>query len=530
MFKDAAHSRLVVYNDTLDDPVGMVHIRDMIAFMMAQAAAAADANSRPAASRSPSGLDLAAIDLTMPLSATKIIRTILFVPPSMPAIDLLAKMQATRIHLALVIDEYGGSEGIVSIEDIVEEIVGEIDDEHDEAAPKPVIRQSDGSFIAVGRASLEEAVAVIGPGFDVGKAAEEVDTIAGYIVTLVDRVPVRGELVPGPGTFEIEILDADPRRVKRVRIYPSKERRRVIERNPRQVRSPDHRAASDQGAAVLASDQAEPAPAAAAAPAESPSRAACRIDAAAVNFFRLAQPVILAWGWRRAAIAFLAGVASTLAMAPINAWPVLFVTFPLLVWLIDGATAMRWGGAAAGFVIGWWFGFGYFVAGLYWIGYAFLVDAKTFGWLLPVAVTALPAGLAVFTGLGVALARVLWTPGPLRIATLAAALTVERMAARTCADGVSLERVRLCADLPAPACPGRRGVRHLGPDLHCGGGVRQPGGARRRSQTAALGARPRRRRGAGGLAAFGAIRLALNPTEWWAECGCGSCSRTCSRT
>jgi apolipoprotein N-acyltransferase len=142
-----------------------------------------------------------------------------------------------------------------------------------------------------------------------------------------------------------------------------------------------------------------------------------------VNWFRLAQPVILAWGWRRAAIAFVAGAVSVLAMAPVHFWPVLFVTFPLLVWLIDGAATTRWHGTAAGFVIGWWFGFGYFIAGLYWVGYAFLVDAKTFGWLLPFAVTALPAGLAVFTGLGVALARALWTPGALRVFTLAAALT-----------------------------------------------------------------------------------------------------------
>jgi CBS domain containing-hemolysin-like protein len=232
VFKDAAHSRLVVYNDTLDDPIGMVHIRDMIAFMMAQATVATEASAAARGEPHPAGLDLSAVDLARPLSTTKIVRTMLFVPPSMPAIDLLAKMQATRIHLALVIDEYGGTEGIVSIEDIVEEIVGEIDDEHDEAAAKTVIRQTDGSFIAVGRASLEEAVAVIGPDFDVGKAAEEVDTVAGYIVTLVDRVPVRGELISGPGTFEIEVLDADPRRVKRVRIYPSRERRRVIERSP----------------------------------------------------------------------------------------------------------------------------------------------------------------------------------------------------------------------------------------------------------------------------------------------------------
>jgi apolipoprotein N-acyltransferase len=142
-----------------------------------------------------------------------------------------------------------------------------------------------------------------------------------------------------------------------------------------------------------------------------------------VNWFRLAQPVILAWGWRRVAIAFLAGAASTLAMAPIDFWPALFVTFPVLVWLIDGAAAGRWGSIGAAFVTGWWFGFGYFLAGLYWVGYAFLVDAETFGWLLPIAVTILPAGLAVFTGLGVALARALWTPGSLRVLTLAAALT-----------------------------------------------------------------------------------------------------------
>ncbi len=230
VFENAAHSRLVVYNDTLDEPVGMVHIRDLIAFMTARATVNPEGNLDSDQQRS-AGLDLAAIDLAVPLSATPIIRPILFVPPSMPAIDLLAKMQATRIHLALVIDEYGGTEGLASIEDIVEEIVGDIEDEHDEANQHTVIRQPDGSFIAIGRATLEDAVAVIGPEFDVGDASEEVDTIAGYIVTRIDRVPVRGELVPGPGAFEIEILDADPRRVKRVRIYPRKQSRRPAERN-----------------------------------------------------------------------------------------------------------------------------------------------------------------------------------------------------------------------------------------------------------------------------------------------------------
>jgi CBS domain containing-hemolysin-like protein len=228
VFENASHSRLVVYNDTLDEPVGMVHIRDLIAFMTARATVQPEADAAREALRA--GLDFAALDLAMPLSATKIIRTILFVPPSMPAMDLLAKMQATRIHLSLVIDEYGGTDGLVSIEDIVEEIVGDIEDEHDEATQRAVIRQPDGSFIASGRAPLEEAVAVIGAEFDVGDAAEEVDTVGGYIVTLIDRVPVRGELVPGPGPFEIEILDADPRRVKRVRIYPRKPSLRAAER------------------------------------------------------------------------------------------------------------------------------------------------------------------------------------------------------------------------------------------------------------------------------------------------------------
>ena len=139
---------------------------------------------------------------------------------------------------------------------------------------------------------------------------------------------------------------------------------------------------------------------------------------------RLSHPVVLAWGWRRAAIAFTAGALSMLGLAPFDFWPLLFVTFPVMIWLIDGATSGRWGGALSAGLAGWWFGFGYFVAGLYWIGHAFLVDAKTFGWLLPVAVTALPAYLAIYTALGFALARALWTRGPLRILTLALTLTI----------------------------------------------------------------------------------------------------------
>jgi apolipoprotein N-acyltransferase len=138
---------------------------------------------------------------------------------------------------------------------------------------------------------------------------------------------------------------------------------------------------------------------------------------------RLINAIVLAWGWRRWLIAFVAGALSALAMAPFDAWPILFLTLPTLVWLIDGAALGRWGGVIVAASTGWWFGFGYFVAGLYWIGYAFLVDAPTFGWMLPFAVIGLPAVLAVYTGTGVALARILWTRGALRILALGVALT-----------------------------------------------------------------------------------------------------------
>jgi CBS domain containing-hemolysin-like protein len=218
IFESAGHSRLVVYEDTLDDAVGMVHIRDLVAFMTMRAAASAQANTKRK-KPFPAGLDLKAIDLSMPLSGTKIIREILYAPPSMPVLDLLARMQTTRIHLALVIDEYGGADGVVSIEDIVEQIVGEIADEHDEDTLPGVVRQSDGSFLADARANLDDVTSIVGAEFDVGEVAQEVDTLAGYVATRIGRVPVRGELVPGPGPFELEILDADPRRVKKLKIY-----------------------------------------------------------------------------------------------------------------------------------------------------------------------------------------------------------------------------------------------------------------------------------------------------------------------
>ena len=142
------------------------------------------------------------------------------------------------------------------------------------------------------------------------------------------------------------------------------------------------------------------------------------------NLRRLGLAVILSWGWKRAAIALLAGALSALAMAPFNAWPVLFVTFPIVIWLIDGAGAGKLRGVPAAAMTGWWFGLGYFVPGLYWIGYAFLVDAPTFAWLLPFAVLGLPAYLALFTALGFALARLIWTRDGSRVIALAIALTL----------------------------------------------------------------------------------------------------------
>lgn len=235
VFAEAGHSRLVVYDDTLDDPVGMVHIRDLVTYLTQRAMTPRAASSRaealrngprPSVAEAPASggkpalpaFNLKAIDLSNSLSGAKLIRRLLFVPPSMPSIELLASMQASRIHLALVIDEYGGTDGIVSMEDLVEEIVGDIEDEHDEDETPTIARQADGSFIADARASLEDVAEMIDPAFALGEEAEEVDTLGGLLVTLAGRVPVRGEIVSGPGDFEIEVLDADPRRVKRLRI------------------------------------------------------------------------------------------------------------------------------------------------------------------------------------------------------------------------------------------------------------------------------------------------------------------------
>jgi len=226
----------------------------------------------------------------------------------------------------------------------------------------------------------------------------------------------------------------------------------------------------------------------------------------------LATAVILAWGWRRMLIAFLAGAASTLALAPINFWPAMFLTFPPLVWLLDGVGAARWGGVRAAFAIGWWFGFGYFLSGLYWIGSAFLVDAETFGWMLPFAVTLLPAGLAVFTGLGCVAARLLWTPGHIRVLTLAATLSSAEWLRGHLFTGFPWNAFGYALTTPLPlaesaAIFGIWGLTFVAVAVFATPAVLADGGRRSVMPVVLAGATLVT------LAAYGGLRLASNPTE-----------------
>lgn len=216
LFRTAGHSRLPVYGETLDDPKGMVHIRDFLDFIAMRADGGA---SETGAGDETSPPSLGQIDLSMTLASANILRPVLFVPRSMPAIDLLVRMQATRTHMALVIDEYGGTDGLVSIEDLVEMVVGDIEDEHDEDATLTITQAADGTYIADARASLDEVKEMLGVDLTEEEGAEDIDTIGGFIVTLAGRVPSRSEVIVGPAGLEFEVLDADPRRVKRLRIH-----------------------------------------------------------------------------------------------------------------------------------------------------------------------------------------------------------------------------------------------------------------------------------------------------------------------
>ena len=294
-----------------------------------------------------------------------------------------------------------------------------------------MVRQPDGSFLADARASLEDVTAIVGPEFDVGEAAKEVDTLGGYVATRIGRVPVRGELVPGPGQFEIEVLDADPRRVKKLKIYRSMDRPngrarpRVATAGTAPRRSRAAAAAGSPHAAIHAETSTAAAardrkPVEAAPPDAAPSKSAASRDAhpprphdrAGVGM--AAHPDRICRrrrvSARAAAVRHLAGPVPHLSGAG-----------------LAGRRRRRRPPrrrARRPPASGWWFGFGYFLAGLYWVGHAFLVDAKTFGWLLPFAVVGLPAGLAVYTAFGLALARLMWMRGPARMLALAVALTL----------------------------------------------------------------------------------------------------------
>ena len=235
-FLKSGHSRMPVFRETLDDPVGLVHIKDLMTYVadVAFLPAAAGADKQDGNDGRPGNLDLGRVDLTRTLASANLVRNILFVPPSMPVATLLANMQATHMQMALVIDEYGGTDGLVSLEDALEMVVGEIEDEHDDDTGPMIVPDKDGGFLADARADLEEVSAVLGTDLAAGEIGEDVDTIGGLVFALVGRIPVRGELVPAPGGYEFEILDADPRRIKRLRISrrPADLRERRRQRPP----------------------------------------------------------------------------------------------------------------------------------------------------------------------------------------------------------------------------------------------------------------------------------------------------------
>ena len=201
LFGEAQHSRMPIYRETLDAPLGMIHLKDLIPAML-------DAQSRAA-------FDLAGLK-----------RDMQFVTPSMPALDLLLKMQATRSHLALVVDEYGQTDGLISIEDLVEQIVGEIDDEHDTDEDPDLVLRPDGGFDADARVAIEDLEKAADVRLTIDGEPAEMDTLGGLIAALAGHVPQIGEILRHQSGLEFEVVDADPRRVKRVQI------RRWIEPDP----------------------------------------------------------------------------------------------------------------------------------------------------------------------------------------------------------------------------------------------------------------------------------------------------------
>lgn|SRR5829696_4168512 len=222
-FAEASHSRLPVYRETLDDLIGMVHIKDLVSLMIKssaqkkrrRAAKAAEQEAAPA----PEKIILKSADLGRTVKQAGIVRDLLFVPPSMPVSDLLVKMQATHLHMAIVVDEYGGTDGLVTIEDLVEVIVGDIADEHDTGEEQMIRDLGKGVYVADARVSIEEVESLLGRSLLPEEQQEEADTLGGLIFAMLGRVPVRGELVRHPSGVEFEVAESDPRRVKKIRIH-----------------------------------------------------------------------------------------------------------------------------------------------------------------------------------------------------------------------------------------------------------------------------------------------------------------------
>lgn len=232
VFEEAGVSRIPLFHETLDDPRGMIHIKDLFSWVLAEATGKGGDAVKPAQSPKPvqpkpqaaerqsSGPGLGAVDLSRPVSVLKIRRPVLYVPPSMPAMNLLIRMQTTRIHMALVVDEYGGTDGLVTIEDLVEQIVGEIEDEHDETEASLIVEDPKQGLVASARASIEDVERHLGLSLGLAGEEDEIDTLGGLVSALAGRVPVRGELIRHPTTgLEIEVLDADPRRVKKLKLH-----------------------------------------------------------------------------------------------------------------------------------------------------------------------------------------------------------------------------------------------------------------------------------------------------------------------
>jgi len=219
-YKEAGHSRFMIYRETLDDPIGLIHIKDIMGYMASQDDAIASEEHMGYKSNSMFGH----VDFSTPVGKLQLTRSLLYVPPSMPAHDLLIQMQTSRKHLAVVIDEYGGTDGIISIEDLLEIVVGEIEDEHDiEEKPQLTIIDAD-CVIADARLEISDLVEHFNNRFAVGNDADDVDTLGGLIFSILGRIPTKGESVLY-SNYELEVLDVDVRRIKKIKVSSIKSKK-----------------------------------------------------------------------------------------------------------------------------------------------------------------------------------------------------------------------------------------------------------------------------------------------------------------